>query len=56
MSKKDYEMIAGIIRQHRDAFGDAAGDALAEMFATALANRNAAFNYARFIAATWGRA
>lgn len=53
MTKKDFEVIAGVLCEYRNDAPDTI-DAMAETFARLLANRNERFNYSAFIAATKG--
>ncbi len=52
MTKKDYEMIAAILKSYRGEIPAGKLDDMAETFAHHLASRNTEFNYTRFIAAT----
>lgn len=52
MTKKDYELIATILKSYRGEIPAKKLDDMAETFAHHLASRNARFNYARFIEAT----
>jgi len=58
MSKKDYELIARVLREHRGAFitlTDADRETLAHDFADALGHTNPRFARERFIAACMGQ-
>lgn len=52
MTKKDYEMIAAILKSYRGEIPAGKLDDMVEVFAHQLASRNAQFNHTRFIAAT----
>ena len=52
MTRKDFELIATILKSYRGEIPTKKLDDMAETFAHHLASRNASFNYARFIEAT----
>ena len=51
MTRKDYELIASVIRNADEVADDQTREALAEMFADVLAGTNDRFDSARFLTA-----